>query len=262
MNSKKNNPAYLSNERLRILFTKGIIPFPGETTSALLKRTDYLEELSLNPATFFSKIPHSSFFFLTDKLPWFLGFYKPRPLPFWIAALTWIVPTLNGFSVPCLQLPSSSSFLLPSRKEIIDHESVHARRANFNEPRFEELLAYRTSRSRFRRLIGPLFQSTFESSLLLFSLLISLFFAIFSSALVPALCSSAYLFFLGGRLFFRQKTLARCLKALSSSYKNCDQLLTHLTDKEITLIAKKGSVIRKKSCLRWRQINALYSLSR
>ena len=260
MKTKKDKPIPTSTEQFLLFFSKGIIPFPGEDLPSLLKRFTYLESLLHNPETFFSTIPHRSFFSLGNKLPWFFGFYKARRLPFWIAALTWIVPTEHGFSVPCLQLSSTSSFLLPSREEIVNHESIHALRANFDEPRFEEILAYRTSKSRFRKFLGPLFQTTTESNIFIIISLFTLLATFFFTSSLPAFLPTFYLSFLSFRLFFRNKTLERCIRRLSPSYKNCEQLLLHLTDAEIELIAKKGSGIRKKNCLRWQQINALYSL--
>ncbi|MEN9343975.1 MAG: hypothetical protein RLZZ453_762 [Chlamydiota bacterium] len=85
----------------------------------------------------------------------------------WEAAATWIGPSVH------IQLKSEKPPLFYSIEEIISHELVHVVRAEYNEPLFEEILAFSTSNSRFRRFFGPLFSSPKESLFFLGSLFLS-----------------------------------------------------------------------------------------
>ena len=62
------------------------------------------------------------------------------------------------------------------RDELIAHELAHVGRMMFEEPVFEELLAYRTAKSPLRRWLGPLISSSKET--LLFVVVIGAIFAL------------------------------------------------------------------------------------
>lgn len=75
---------------------------------------------------------------------------------------------------PLLQLrkifESQDKFLgIYSKEEIINHELVHAKRIAIKGAIFEEVLAYQTSKSPFRRFFGPIFRSSKESAFFLLS---------------------------------------------------------------------------------------------
>lgn len=92
------------------------------------------------------------------------------------------------------------------KEEIIAHELVHAKRMHLDEPCFEEILAYRTSSSPFRRYFGPLFRSSFESVLFLLSFLPAVVnpLYIFPSLIIP--------FFFVIRLVKYQRIFAKALQ--------------------------------------------------
>ncbi len=120
---------------------------------------------------------------------------------------------------------------LYTRTEIIAHELVHARRLHFNEPIFEEVLAYRTSSSAFRRFFGPLFRSSKESLFFVLTLP-TLFF-------LPMIYIGVLGFFLI-RLFRVQCLFARAKRRLMKDLGDEERVFQHLillTDKEIITIA-------------------------
>lgn len=134
-------------------------------------------------------------------------------------------------------------FGLYSRDEILAHELVHAVRARFNEPRFEEHLAYATSLSALRRSLGPLFGAPHES--LLF---VALSFAVaflapwtFFGALIVAGALISFTGYLAIRLFCRSKELRRAEKRLALLLKDSQRArgaLLFLTDAEIQLASR------------------------
>jgi hypothetical protein len=61
------------------------------------------------------------------------------------------------------------------KEEILAHELVHFFRKDLSETIFEEIIAYETSNSKFRRYFGPLFRSSFECFIALLSLMLPFF---------------------------------------------------------------------------------------
>ena len=59
--------------------------------------------------------------------------------------------------------------------ELVGHELVHVSRMAFKEPLFEEMLAYETSNSPFRKSYGPLFRQPKEVNFFLITLVLPLF---------------------------------------------------------------------------------------
>lgn len=107
------------------------------------------------------------------------------------------------------------------KEEIITHELVHAKRMHLEEPCFEEILAYYTSKSSFRRYVGPLFRSSSESILFLlsfFPLIVNPLYT-FAALLIP-------LYFIA-RLIKYQRIFLRALK------KEPFEKLMQMTDQEI-----------------------------
>lgn len=103
------------------------------------------------------------------------------------------------------------------------HESLHAVRIGFNEPRFEEVLAYYYSKSRWRRFFGPLFRkpshALFFISLIFISLIVqttSLFFL--TSPLLPYLKIFALLPLVD--LMLRSAILIKDQRLLKKTLKN------------------------------------------
>ncbi|NGX53873.1 MAG: hypothetical protein K1000chlam4_00593 [Chlamydiae bacterium] len=146
---------------------------------------------------------------------------------------------------------------LYSREEILSHEFVHGARLAFDEPLFEEILAYQTSKSKFRRFWGPIFRSSKES----FLFLLSLPFLYIPWGLPLTLGVMTFFLF---RLLKYQKIFSQALVRLKEVVG--DKALAcalRLTDKEIILFSRSfpDQIIAYASTsksLRWKQITSVY----
>ena len=94
---------------------------------------------------------------------WVKIHFEAKNLLPWEGAVTWIEEDLKGIRSVSIQIKSSFMTRLYPQDEVIAHEMVHAMRLTFEENRFEEILAFRTSKSRFRRYFGPLFTQPSET---------------------------------------------------------------------------------------------------
>ena len=148
--------------------------------------------------------------------------------------------------------------------EQVQHEVVHAARICFEEARFEELLAFRTSSSLLRRFWGPLLASPFDSLVLVmlcFVHFIGAWLGYYFSSIVPLM---SFLLFRVAQLLFNQRILKHATENITQIFEeNPDILLCRLTDQEIVQFAKMdltriGSYIRCNHSLRWKQIKACY----
>lgn len=223
----------------KVLYQEGFVAGPAEDAKAFFSRVKEVRTLLQDPESL-GKGP------LEQVTPSLYAFRSNRHLPFWTAAVTWIFPLPSGASLPLLQLPKKRRlFCFANEKEILAHESIHALRAAFNEPKFEEILAYRTSSSAFRRLFGPLFTSTKESGLFLLL------------CLGAIACGNPLLIFLPLlpwllRLFLRQRQFFRARHHLP------DALLQLLTDREIIQASKGDFSFFQKMNPRMQQIHAIF----
>lgn len=195
------------------LFNRGLIPGPGESEEAFLKRTLQAQPLS-HPEWKEVKTP---FGFTIDWVPLT---YSNHRIAWWEGAATWISDDL-----PSIQLRRNFQkgfFLGYRRSDILAHEAVHAVRVRFEEPQFEEILAYSTSKG-WKKFFGPLFSRTWEPLVFILSLALGIF-----SPFIPLLVLSVSL----GWLLYRQWAFKRCAKKLSPSLMLC------LTDAEIRKFAR------------------------
>jgi hypothetical protein len=131
------------------------------------------------------------------------------------------------------------------RSELIAHELVHASRMAFEEPKFEELLAYKTSSGGLSKWLGPIIQSAFESRLfvyLLATILLLDLYCVFTGEwegylslmplkIIPLVLAA----WAGFRLWKRTQTLNQTERKLSALYGSTKarQALLFLTDQEI-----------------------------
>ncbi len=222
---------------------------------------------------------------LFDITPeWVPVIFSNHRLAFWHGGCAWIfqfnaeTPTAAFFQLRQAFSSASHYLGLYDREELIAHESAHVGRMLFQEPKFEETLAYRTAKSRFRQWLGAIVQSSWESLLFVFIIVISLF--IDSAALFwgeqelysSALAVKALLIFLIafgiGRSWLRQKQLSRCLHALQNALGDADlanAVAYRLQDKEIISFGsmspkeiKQYANEQAELSLRWRLINLAY----
>ena len=182
----------------------------------------------------------------------------------WEGAATWIEETTQGERSCFIQINNSQLTRFYPLEEVIAHEMVHAMRLMFDEARFEEILAYRTSKNRFRRYFGPIFSHPWEAKGFVLLMLIS--WIVYGFDLMGALALFSPLLMLGWgvfRLVFSQRVFAKALHHLEEAMRTGKALavLLHSSDREIELFAKSSpeEIVRfatqqSQTCLRWRQI--------
>ncbi len=244
----------MSIDKLLELNAQGWVPGPDETYSTFFtriqktieKQSSLKQEISIHfPDAGFPK--KSPWLEIKDKLlslcqcipTHAIIFYSNKKLPIWHGAATW---TEEGISV--IQLKKGlqkGTYLGCYRKDdILLHEAVHVIRSAFKEPKFEEIIAYHLSLYPWRKYIGPLFHSSWESWLLIVLL--------FSAMLVPSILWAPALFlgYMLCRLVYHYIIFHKCLHTLSQCVgAKAYALIMRMSDKMIRHIAriKKESII-------------------
>ncbi len=270
----------------------GIVPGPDETDEMFQKRADYCLNLKRSISSELKdKVPFS----LDEMEPNFLGealeksqklydlrpewvpiFFSNAQLTPWHGGCAWIFQMdestpYSAFLQIRQTFQKSKKYLgLYDREEILAHEFAHIGRMKFEEPKFEEILAYRSSESKWRKWLGPIVQSTWESLLfvgilmLIFILDLSLFLygdlAAYRSFMWLKLIPLFLILMGGTRLAIRYRQLTQCKNALKKVFQNpsdVNAILYRLTDKEIIAfgrLSKKEILdyIKNENSLRWR----------
>lgn len=145
-------------QNLISLNNRGIFPGPNEPQDQFFKRA-----LEANGKIAPENLKSIQEIF--DASPdWVKIEEKRKGLLPWEGAASWIEDHGNGTRLVSIQIKSTFLSRLYPREELISHELVHAMRLMFEESRFEEILAYRTSKNRFRRFFGPLFSRPRETT--------------------------------------------------------------------------------------------------
>lgn len=270
---------------LKDLDSRGWIPGAFEDVKAFTLRVQALE-------SFFSHPPETVDYFLTDrdwklskervselydaKPDWIVAHYDDQGLAFFQGAATWIV-NQGDLRIPIIQLKkgfdSGSYCKIYSRDEVLAHEMVHAMRMQFDEPRFEEILAYKTSKHFYRRLIGPLFEKHWEATVFLVTLFIPIIteiYWIFDGTKNWVAWFNAipvcYFVWLSGRLTFYHLVLQKALKRIKPFLKQPQKtwaVALRLLDIEIFHFAfSKKSLLQKwiseKKTLRWTFLKKIF----
>ncbi len=288
---------FISDNDLILCNQQGFIPGPEETDEQYLKRVAYCLNLKENmlqegcevppemqpiPKDLiddFSKITVPLF----DICPnWIPIVFSNQQLAPWHGGCAWIFQynektPMGAFFQLRRAFAKKEHYLgIYSRSELLAHETAHVGRMLFEEPRFEEILAYRTSPSTFRRWFGPIVQSPWESMVFLFLLLISVviqFFIAYSdvpretflgfwSMLLPLGWLTLGLI----RLWRGHSQFNSCLdglKIIAGDEKKANALIFRLQDSEITAFSKMSldeihQYADFQKSLRWRLINLIY----
>lgn len=287
-----------SDQQLLHLNQLGLIPGPNESADEFAVRANYCLTLKdhlseefkvLGPVNDDSIDKLSKGFNITastyDLSPtWIPIFFNNYQLPPWHGGCAWIFQmTETSPTSALLQLRrclyDSSKYLgIYHRDELVAHELAHVGRMKFEEPQFEEILAYRTSFSAFRRWFGPIVQSSFESMLFVIILVLIVFIDLFLlffynyeaylSAMwlkaipVGMICLALI------RLGMRQHRLNKCLANVESCLQNSHQALSilyRLSDHEISIFSRmRMEEIRAyaskeaKNSIRWELILKAY----
>lgn len=216
---------------------KEFIPGPEETEEAFQKRVEYCSKLKETIPSAEESYAVPEYEIAPGWVPIVLSNEKLAP---WHGGSAWIFQMAEGEPLGAyLQL--RKNIWLYSREELIRHELCHVARMAYEEPRFEEFFAYRTGKG-WRRLLGPIVQSSFESMLFVLSLIFVLFIDLFTlvdgNGQTIALWTKALpigLILLASlRLTHRHRQLNRCLGTLKQLVgERAEALAFRLTDREI-----------------------------
>jgi hypothetical protein len=198
-----------------------LIPGPDESEEQFYRRVGNSPPLDLPVWEEASATTRTLFGFAIDWVPLT---YSTKNLSLWEGGATWI----DEKDLPAIQLKpqfQKGSFLGYKRSEVLSHEALHAARMRFDQPKFEEMLAYATSPHRWKRLLGPVFSRRWVFPLLLVSLFAGLFYP-YVSCVVMAVVAVALV-----RVHWQ---LRRCLTVFPRSVVVC------MTDGEIATASKKS----------------------
>lgn len=277
----------VSIQDLKALGKQGFIPGPEESEECFLQRVSVAQHFAKEPQNFLQDKRLEPFNVDTlDQLgaypDWVQQTYSNKKLLPWQAAATWIFESADNVKLSVIQLRNrfrSGSFLGYYRDEILVHEAIHAMRVAFEEPRFEEILAYYYSPKKWRRALGALFrtpnQALFFMGLIVSSLLIQVIavvwlpFQLFSHLQLVIWLPLIDLVLRGAVLIKDRRLLRKALKKLCKLFPKQHHpfvIALRLKDAEIQKIALASVedlliYIKDKSTtsIRWQQILAQFS---
>ena len=279
----------LSNKELLQLNYQGFIPGPNESEDEFLERISYNQNLRQTLSQ--ENIPIANPIFEIEQcsevikpynfsLPWLLVMYSNYQLFPWHGACAWIFQMTSTSPIGAfLQLRSTfkqnkTLWKIYNKNELLEHECCHAARMAFDENVFEEFLAYQISPSFFRRIVGPLFKSSYELviTLLLFTILIctnifAIFFESYEAQNLYKYALAAFFIFMTAlciRLFFRHNQFLKCKNNLNKFTPLSQEIVFRLTDKEIISFGKMNKeqisqYLQKDPSLRCRLLYLLFT---
>jgi hypothetical protein len=297
-NTQKN---VISNTDLLRYNQLGLIPSKDETEETFLARVHTCMGLKAllkidgdQALPFKAEIPETNEildepFVITQNLYdinplWLPVFFSNYQLTPWHGGCAWIFQLQDESPrTAFLQLRKAFAYRKQylkfyDRNEIVAHECAHVGRMTFDQERFEELLAYRTSRSKFTRWLGPIVQSAGESLMFMATLLVLFVVDLY---LILSESHEIYLWTMWlkviplgllvfglVRLWQRHRVFNGCLRNLKDAVgeaKAANHIIYRLTDDEIANFSKmSGGEINTmakelaENSLRWRLINLAY----
>jgi hypothetical protein len=256
-------------EILISLNNRGIFPGPNEQEDHFFKR-------ALAPKSIIAPENLKTVQDIFDASPdWVKIEEKSKGLLPWEGAASWIEDHGNGTRSASIQIKSSFLTRLYPKEELLSHELVHAMRLMFEESRFEEILAYRTSKNRFRRFFGPLFSRPRETTAFVTWTFFS-WLLYYSETLFDFAFGGEYLIWsplvglswMVWRLARSQRLFSSALKRLEKTIREPRRALAvalRLSDREIEQFAHfspdeiRGFAAREKDrSFRWDQLYSIY----
>ncbi len=237
---------------------QGFIPGPQESTVEFLERIAEMQSCRDSGET----VPPSHLHWVRERVEGLYGFepssiavtYSNHQLAPWQGAACWI----DESGISRLQLREGfrkGRYLgLYGRDEVIAHEAIHAARAAFNEPRFEEVFAYSSSLKKWRSIVGPLLQRPFEAWVVIGCVLGSLAWEPLG-AIAWILMGLGFMRLVRTRLCLRRA--AKCLMQRLGDAKKVRSVLFRMTDAEIEKLSQ-GYEIEGDDTLRWRLLRLAY----
>lgn len=275
---------------------QGLIPGPEETEEDFTKRTRYCLNLNRElvqqcelPSPIDSQTSQSLLNAISPFVKKAYGFspnwvpiiFSNHQLAPWHGGCAWIFQVTHEsplgalFQLRKAFLHSQRYLGIYNRDELMIHEAAHIGRMAFQEPNFEELLAYQSSNSAFRKWFGPIISSPKESLYFVLSCFLA-FAGTFYYTFLDGPPFLNWLFILPLflmmigllRLVIRHYQLKKCLKAIEALLKDkeiASHVVYRLSDSEIISFGSKTeneieSYIKSQmpTSLRWRFIKAIY----
>ncbi len=287
-------------EELSRLNRIGLIAGPGESAEAFQKRVDYCLSLKQTlPKEFIKEVPFAAedadlsrsaleeSFELTRQLydikpSWVPCFFSNYQLAPWHGGCAWIFQKddntpMSAFLQLRKALHRKTTYLgIYKRKELVGHELCHVGRMMFEEPEFEEMLAYQTSSSKFQKYFGSLVRSSIEAMIFFLTVFMIAALDIMAAAsgygnfLMPLmwlkLIPLAMIAYALLRLWKSRRTFKKCLQNLRKT-RQANAVIYRLTDEEIARFSKMppdeiAAFAEKKQTeeLRWKQIHPYFRL--
>ncbi len=294
----------ISDEQLLEFNKKGLIPGPSEDCYHFLFRARHCLRFSNDIEAFFHSENKCLPFCSNDNVPkekcrksltrtqehydcspeWAPTFFSNEGLAYWHGACSQISSLGEDNPLVYIQLRkafrnSEYYFGIFSREDVLAHEYAHIGRMAFEEPKYEELIAYRCSTSWLRRWLGALVLSPIETWIFvisLFSFILIDYLLLLTGNLnlydkltwlkVIPLCMAAFASY---RLFAIQKTFLATLNHLKELLgdANANAVIYRLTDDEIDSFAEMmpHSILQyaqenRSHSLRWRLLSKAYFL--
>lgn len=253
-----NTRLFLKNARL-----SGFLVRPDESLEAFKIRYNKLQNLDTELLDYFKKEKIEKIQYQNTTLMIETFFYQKQSnkgLYIWEGGGIWEYE-IQGFNFSVIQLNQRWRRL---QKEIIEHEIVHQLRQGFNQPVFEEYIAYYLSSSKLRSYFGPIFHNSKESILVMIITIIGAFsIAYFESVWVWIGLLLVVVFFLL-RVILNQRILRKAEKNIRKIFPdlNVINILLCLTDDEIKRFSSDSleqccDYVKLASCPRWQQIKSL-----
>ena len=224
-------------------YAKGFLPGPEETEKEFFDRIAATEHIIKDPKKYIT----DRYFSKTELSPCGGAALLAKRKNFFLhASSTIIVELKDKLIIPIITSPSSR---LVDNNEVMKHELVHAKRALFTEPKFEEMIAFRTSKHKWRKYLSPILSSNIEL-LLFFSCALLSFFSLFPLTI----CLSLFAM----QLYRRQKIIRRCLSYLKQHTKHPEEVLVGMLDSEIIAMSKGRLEEINFSLFRWKFMQTLF----
>ena len=254
------------------LDTMGISPSPTETATQF---ADRLEALNLNFAKMEDSLHNTGEYTVegvtvkgtariheeifaepmerTSRLfgfrcDWVPGFFFPaRPLSFFGGYAFYFFPEFFAMFLARNEFRKRPKWLFIERNELVAHEMCHIARAALESQAYEELFAYQTATTAFRRFTGGIFREQIDSFLFLGATFLLLFWQMARAFAFPqlpawpgwAVLAADFTFLLVRHcLTYRRFTTARDkLTRLYGDEAVARTVLFHASDTEIPLLA-------------------------
>ncbi len=157
-------------------------------------------------------------------IDWVPGFYVTPAFGWLFAGCAYsFAPQFFSMFIISKKFASREKWLIYSRRELLAHELCHVARGALASPAYEELFAYKTAGTGFRRELGGVFHRAADSFMVLGSVLALLaceVARVFVSGIAKGWTFGlwgvvvATLAFLGGRQMFYKRRLAGAVKLL------------------------------------------------